>query len=253
MKRPVVGVLVAAWLVVAPAIGAAQSRSWTPRPMPYGPAAEERPRPRFASATDLVAGVMALPPLSQVALRDGAEELRIWIGFGIVMPHELLRLTRTKAGVSGELVYWWESRQHPSMDTTFASFLADMRRAAGRNGCSEANTGTKWVLHRPDGNTVEARGWVFACRIDLGEAAPDWAAFRARLRELGAFDLPDPGTLSPEEVMVLDGISIEVEVLHGRSYHTYTYSNPDVQPWPEAKTAAKIIELVRTLEVDRRR
>lgn len=254
MKRSLVGgAFAAAWLLSVPMHGAAQTTGWTPRPMPYDSAAGERPVPRFATATDPVAEVMSLPPLREVALPDDAEELRIWTGFGIVVPHQLLRLTTTEAGVRGEVVNWWELRRHPSVDTTVAPLMTDMRRAAGRGGCNEANIGTEWVRHRRGGDTVRGRGWVFACRIDLGETAPDWAAVRARLRELGAYDLPDPSTLSPGEVMVLDGIAIEVEVLEGGRYHTYTYSNPDRQPWPEADSATEILELVGSVDGDRRR
>jgi len=47
---------------------------------------------------------------------------------------------------------------------------------------------------------------------------------------------------------VLDGISIEVEVLRGAHYRSYTYSSPDLQPWPEAKFADSIIDLVQGLD-----
>jgi hypothetical protein len=189
---------------------------------------------------------MSVPPLHLVELSDNAEEIRIWIGFGIIVPDVLLRITTGDDRTRGELVYWWDSTEHPAQDTAFSPVLSEIRRLAGRNGCNEANTGMEWSEHR-DGAVIEHREWVFACKIDLGHEGPNWDSTRARLMDLRAFDLPDPKSLQPTGIIVLDGTSIEVEVLKGAHYHTYTYGNPARQPWPEAKFAQSIIEFVHGL------
>lgn len=224
--------------------GTAQTALWTPRPMPYDTITSELPEPHFAFATDPVAETMGIPPLRGVKLRPGFEEVRIWIGFGVVIPHKLIRLTKTSEGVRGELVLWWDLMEYPIRDAALASFLADIHQSAA---CNQSNNGMRWTARGTNGESIEGRDWTFACRASFGNGSPDWEVFWGRLREIGALELPDPSTLSPEETIVLDGISIEVEVLQGERYHTYTYSNPDVQPRPEAKVATAVVDLARRL------
>jgi hypothetical protein len=68
---------------------------------------------------------------------------------------------------------------------------------------------------------LASEGSVGICRVDLAGEEPD---SRQVLRTLEAFDvfvLPRPETLSPDAVRVLDGISLQAEILEGRQYRTY--------------------------------
>lgn len=217
-------------------------------PMSYESEAAPREPPRFAFATEKAAALLDLPPLHRVSLPEGVEELRVWVVWGPALPHRLLRLTRTESGVRGELALWWELREHPVDDSVFRPFVADMRRVAGRHGCNEGNVGTRWRSHGADGSR-SGRGWVFACRVDFDSAPPDWSALRTRLHGLRVHELPDPSTLPETQVAVLDGVSLEVEILGGRRYRSYTYSSPDLQSGPEAELADRILDLVQALDV----
>src|SRR5680860_1417595 len=69
--------------------------------MSYASEPTTREPPRFAFATEKAAALLELPPLHRVSLPEGVEELRVWTGFGLALPHRLLRLTRTESGVRG--------------------------------------------------------------------------------------------------------------------------------------------------------
>ena len=209
-------------------------------------APKERVAPDFSFATDPVVELLGLPALRRVGVPEGTTELRIWIGFGIVVPHLLLRLTKVGNTVQGELVRWWSAMDHPSEDARFGDFLAAQQRLAGDSGCVEAQSGDDWIEMREQGS-VHHKGWTFACRADFGGDVPDWTSVFGDLAELGVGDLPDPSTLSPEPSMVADGTSVEVEFLRASQYHAYTYNNPDLQPWSEARVAEAIIDLVYEL------
>jgi len=251
LKHLRTGLLVPIALALVSASSEAQTTGRA-APLRYDSASVEREPPAFAFATDPVATLMSLPPLYLVELPDSVEEIRIWVTFGIVIPDVLLRITKTEEGVTGDFVYWWDTEEYPAQDSFFAAFRSDMQQLSGRNGCKEAQIGMEFTEYR-DGMEIKHREWVFACKVDFGSHEPDWSALRERLMELRVFDLPDPRTLEPEGFVVLDGISIEVEVLRGAHYRSYTYSSPDLQPWPEAKFADSIIDLVRGLGREVRR
>jgi len=227
--------------------GGVEAPAWTPRAMPYGVAGAPRGEADFAFATDPFVAAMGLPPLREATLPAGMDELRAWIGFGVFIPNTLLRLTDDGEAVLGELIYWYDLSEHPSADSVWTSFHQEMVRATGGAGCIESHTGMEWTSHDSDG-TTHGRSWLFACRIDFDDRAPDWGEVRSRLRAMGAYDLPDPSTLSPAPTLVLDGISIQVEALEAGRHHTYMYDNPSDQPWPEAETAMRIMRLIAALE-----
>jgi hypothetical protein len=251
LKHLRTGMLVPVALALIAAPGEAQTVRRAAA-LPYDSASAEREPPAFAFATDPVATLMSLPPLYLVELPDSVEELRIWVGFGIVIPHVLLRITKTEEGVAGDFVYWWNAMEHPAHGSVFASFYSEMRQLAGRNGCKEAQIGMESTEHR-DGMEIKHREWVFACQVDFGSREPDWSALRERLRELRVFDLPDQRTLESRRIVIADGVSIVVEVLRGAHYRTYRYDSPHLRPWPEAKFADSIIDLVQSLGREVRR
>lgn len=242
----VIGLVIIA-MAVGGRFGVLAQATWTGIGMPYEAASHQNTAPTFSFATDPVAEIADIPPLRGVGLPDGATELRVWLGFGIAIPHLFLRLTSQGGVVRGELVRWWGSMDHPSDDPRFADFLAEERTLAGSFGCNEEQSGSEWVEMR-DGIAVPHRAWTFACKADFRDEGPDWSNLLDRLTALGVAVLPDPRTLTPEATPVLDGISVEVEVLSGAAYRTYMYGNPDYQPWPEADSAQAIIDVI--LQVD---
>lgn len=248
--RGVASLLIAAAMSGAGLPGAASSQAdaGLAPPLPYESAATTRERPTFAFATEKAVALLDLPPLHRVTLPEGIEELRVWGGFGLAVPHRLLRLTRRESGVQGELVLWRELREHPVSASVFQPFVAEMRRVAGRRGCGEGNIGTRWVSHGAHGRR-SGRGWVFACRVDYVAAPSDWSALRTRLHELGIHELPDPSTLPQMQVSVVDGVSLEVEILAGSHYRSYTYRAPYLQAGPKAEVADRILDLVQTLDL----
>lgn len=238
-------------VVVAMAVGGrthvVAQATWTGIGMPYEAASREHDAPTFSFATDPVAEIVDIPPLRSVSLPDDMTELRVWVGFGIAIPHVLLRLTSQGSDVEGEFVRWWDMMDHPSNDPRFGDFLTMQRTLAGASGCNEEQNGREWI-EMGDRTATPHRGWTFACRADFRDEEPDWLGILDRLTALGVAVLPDPETLTPEPLLVTDGTSLEVEVLSGAEYRTYTYPNPDLQPWPEAGSAQAIIEVIEGLQ-----
>lgn len=235
----------AALALLALLLGAAPSLAqsgWKPAPMDYQNIGVDREDQRYSSWSESVVKSLSLPPLHLADLPEGAEEIRIWVDFGIFRPHRYLRLTTVDGRSDGELVYWWISREHPAEDSLKASIFNDILEFTGSNGCNESVSDYKWRERLRDGTLVEHDQWIFACKIDLeDEDGRLWDLIRERLVELEAFDLPDPSTLEPTGFVVLDGMGISVEILKGSEYHSYSYSNPRTQPWPEARLAEQIM------------
>ena len=205
---------------------------------PYTPASRAVDSAEYAVLTDPVAAALSLPALSRVSLPVSWVELRLWIGFGISSPDYLLRLVSGSRGVTGEAILWWI---HPGdflkefAEGGTSSFLQDF---AGRNGCVDSVAA---------GFPPEVQMRAGACVGDFGESAPDWHALYDTIVEMKALELPDPSTLRPPPVLVLDGWSMIVETLEGSKYRAYEYSNPDAQPWPEARLASAIANAARAI------
>ena len=203
--------------------------------------------PRFGFVTDLIGEAAGLGRLREFTLPEGVREARIWVGFGIFIPHKLLRLVDDGSVVTGELFHWWSSFDDFRTDPAMSDFRADMERLAGRFGCSVQPNGHITTTMR-GAERIEQQGWSGVCRADFGDGEPTWSEVLASLERLGVFTLPGPETLTPpSEVVVLDGVSMQVEVLEGAAYRTYTFGNPGAQPWPEAQDAARI--LMQVLEM----
>ncbi|HSG50079.1 MAG TPA: hypothetical protein VLA43_19800, partial [Longimicrobiales bacterium] len=114
-------------------------------------------------------------------------------------------------------------------------------------GCASAPSGQTMISHRQDGRDT-IPGWIEACPTDFGADEPDWDTVLDRLVAAHVFSLPDPRTLTPPGLGVLDGVHLQVETLEGDRYRTYRYAEPWDQPWPEARDAEAIMDVVRELE-----
>lgn len=215
--RPLIGLAVA---VALAACGGEEQRLL--EAVPYRPDTVVVATPTFAWVTDPVAAVRGLPVLRDARLPDGYREFRLWVGFGVLLPRELLRIVETADGrVEGELLAWWA--RHEAMDS---DSLPPVWEVYGRDGCEY-------------GGTNDLAGY---CRVRFA-SEPDWSTVLGRLDDLEAGVLPDPSIL-PGGRMSLEGRSIEVEIRTGSRYHSYSYRNPLTQPWPDARTAEKIMQLV---------
>lgn len=224
--------------------GVAAQSGWRGLSMPYDTTSPPlgASQPVFALAAE--ARLMGVPPLDSARLPAGVEELRIWVGFGVVVPQLLLRIMTTVQGSRGELVLWGNVPR--LAESPADSFMSMMGATAGQYGCNRAHTGMKWTEVR-NGVEYPRRNWIFACKVDFRDREPDWGKLLGSLAKLRIRDLPDPATLWPPAVRVLDGTSLQVEILQGAHYRTYMYDNPEEQPWPEARSAAAIIRIVEGL------
>ena len=167
---------------------------------------------------DEFAEAAGLRMLRSESLPRGVREIRVWLGGGFGWPQELFRLVDRNGSISGEYIRYWGLANPDSAPET-ETFAALMRyHEAGR--CGPVSRGPK----------------AEACRA-LFHTDPDWAVMWRVADSIGAWSLPDASSLSGGR-MVLDGWGITVELRDGDTYRAWSYSNPDVQPWPEAAKAS---------------
>lgn len=168
-----------------------------------------------------------LPPLRTQTLPRGTRELRAWVGGGLGWPQELIRLVDRNGSISGEYIRYW-GLENPDSAPESETFAALMRyHEAGR--CGPVTRGPR----------------AEACRA-LFATEPDWARMWRIADSIGVGTLPDASTLKGER-MVLDGWGIGVELRDGDSYRAWYYSNPDMQPWPEATKAVAFARALQTI------
>jgi hypothetical protein len=152
----------------------------------------------------------------------GEREIRVWIGFGLGWPLTLDRLTERNGKVSGDLILAW-NRDDPR-DTPDSSDFAALMRYEYRGRCHSFR------------RTVEAE----TCIADF-LTTPPWAKIWREIDTLGVWVLPDASTLKGG-ALVFDGWGMVVETWDGAHYRIWSYSNPESQPWPEAKSAVRIAD-----------
>lgn len=177
------------------------------------------------SVADEVSATAGLSRLETTPLPDGAVELRIWTGFGVVIPNHMLRLQRDADGkVSGERL-----RYFPADLSHMGDGAAAFRRQA-RHGCGRLHNGKETEV------CVLAR-----------KPQPGWRRIYESLLKLGITTLPDDSLLPPPELQMTDGYAIHVEVREGADYRNYSCSNPAVIDAPEARAMLKISHVVSRL------
>ena len=119
-------------LVVAFSVGATVNAQGQVKP--YDPA-----QPKFAYHLDQVARAAGLEPLRSQTRPRAQREIRLWDGFGIVAPEELLRIVQDSGGVHGSHLFWWspndpESEAAADQDTnriSNAELFASLRKSYG--------------------------------------------------------------------------------------------------------------------------
>ena len=91
-----------------------------------------------------------------------------------------------------------------------------------------------------------------ANQVTVSELAPadgDWYQTWLRLTKEGLLTLPDSSQLplGTDQMLVKDGETIVFESSNGRVYRVYYYPAANAQPWPEAKQATQIVELLKAV------
>lgn len=138
-----------------------------------------------------------------------------------------------------------EIRLHAPSGRFRHQFMVRLRRASGvwlAETWHHVTMGpaSEWAL--PKGCPKWKRsGDVLACRaVADREAARQLAS---QLRELGVWTMPDLRSL-PEHVQTSDGRSLVVELADRTRARAYAAHNPHAQCGPEAREAARMLELV---------
>lgn len=181
----------------------------------------------FVEFTDKKAKALKLEPLRSNSTSEGSKEIRVWVGFGIVSPEDLLILNIDKKGnVSGRkvLIYNrdpdnWEGEE------SLNEFLEDLY-----SRCDVID------IH----NNIETCGLKH-------NAIFDWSKIYSILEKLDIWTLPDESALPKPEILVLDGLSVVVELREGSSYRAYHYANPGFRKEDEATKASEIMSFVMGL------
>jgi hypothetical protein len=178
--------------------------------------------PFLLKFTDQAAETSGIGRLRNQAIASDEIEVRIWSGFGIVIPEEMLRIRVHADGVvEGGLLLYYPNDLSYMTDEEQDEFRADLAGA-----CVDARSGQE-----------EETCW------QTFEEPPDWTAIYRKLVEYGIYSLPDQSTLPKSEIETTDGVSMVVELRHGAHYRSYQYSNP-FQASKEELAAKKILELV---------
>lgn len=216
------GLLTILWLVAGPKNAEGQGK-------PYDPA-----EPRFAYFIDEVARAAGLEPLRSRPAGKVRREIRLWEGFGIVAPEELLRVVETSSGVGGTHLFWWTPNDPAS------EAAADRDTALISNAELFASL-RKWYGCRRLRRTTDFE----MCEATL-RRGQTWAGILAQLDSLGVATLPDESELSPPGGIGLDGFTLVVEVRDGDRYRSYSYWSPvpDASQM-EIRTAAAISHVMR--------
>ena len=177
------------------------------------------------TASDSAALALGIGLLRQTPLPDEIQEIRIWTGLALGVPHDLLRLTRRGNKIEGLKALYWEVE----------------RKETGESATAPGVPIDAVVRHTIEGRCRPPRryGDVEACRVVFTNL-PDWKAIWDSLAVLGVWTLPDQDALPRGSGMSLDGWAMTVEVRDGRRYRSYAYSNPDGRRHPAELAAAAI-------------
>jgi hypothetical protein len=175
----------------------------------------------LAPINDSVAVAAGLPPLRTAPLAPGDREVRLWVDYGIGVPHHLVRLQF--AGAT------------PPAGTLVAHYPIDHPAVAA---------GVRRTL---DGRCTAVRGrWATETCVARFVRPVSWPEVARRLDSLGVWTLPGESVLPRRDFVVTDGVGLYVETRAGAAYRAYAYGNPESWDLPEPRRAAAVIDLVHT-------
>lgn len=194
------------------------------------PAARDTTVPQFAHHIDEVAAAADLMPLrSPSAIGDAQREIRLWSGFGVYAPQDLVRIVVRDDQVEGMHLLWW----HPSAPEDEAEAERESSLVSNRELYEN-------LRHRYGCGPRQVRGdyeYCVATRLRIGT----WADFLKRLDSLQVATLPDGWDLKRG----FDGTSLVVEVRNGTRYRTYAYWTPMAgDSAPQSRQAAEILRMM---------
>jgi hypothetical protein len=206
--------------------------------------------PSEPETIDRVARVARLPALRPQPANASQRELRIWVGGGIGIPMQLLRITVDGARVRGEEILWLvQTIPERVVDPQWRAFVDSVPTWLRHDfHCGPVATDT---MHLAGAQRGYRDRLVAACRVQFTRE-PDWRAVLAELERHHVWTLPDATELPRvvkrqagyEEVVTVDGVGVTVEGWNGTRYRAYTIGNPDQQPMPEYQDAWAILRLV---------
>ena len=206
--------------------------------------------PSETETIDRVARVARLPRLRPQPANRAQRELRIWVGGGLGIPMQLLRITDDGKRVRGEEILWMlQTLPSMSADPQWRTFMDSVPRWLQNTfHCGRVWTDT---THYAGAQPGYEKKLAAACRVQFARE-PDWRAVLAELDRHHVFTLPDASELPVvvtrrfvnEEVVSVDGVGVTVEAWNGTRYRAYTIGNPDQQPFAEYKDAAAILHLI---------
>ncbi len=182
----------------------------------------------FVEFTYKKAKSVNLVPLNTKSIIEGSKEIRVWVGFGIVSPEDLVIINIDEKGkISGKkvLIYNRDPDNWEGEEEALDEFLEDMYLRCDVIG-----------IH----NHVES------CGIKQNEIY-DWSKIYDKLESFDIWTLPDESALPKPEVLVLDGFAVVVELREGNSYRAYHYGNPGFRKGTEAARASEIMSFVMSL------
>lgn len=206
--RSLIGLMaLAAFAASLPSVSLAQQQS-----------SESDPVPHFEFAIDPAARTAGLKVLRTMSPRRGEREIRVWTGFGLGIPHDLIRLRNTGRTVDGAVIYWWDHGGEWGPDDNPESMHALVVR---RYGCGK----------------VRSAAGTDACAANLRAKQADWRRLFSEVDSLGAFGLRNP----TDNRMGFDGFHVVIEILDENGYRTAYFANPSDKGGDDARRVLAIL------------
>ena len=172
-------------------------------------------------------------------------EIRLAMHGGRGMPYYLVVLRSKGSRVTGDTWLWWPRW---AWDSTNVDVETHVEASARARGCRRP----RWVRATMKFDGEQAHLNAAACRASLARA-PDWRQLWQRLDSLGVWTLPHGDELPSTSVVMTDGIVLTIEMFDGARFRSVTHMSAEIQPSPESKRAAAILESLMPLVTALRR
>jgi hypothetical protein len=208
-------------------------------PPRYARGARPDTAPSESETLDLVARVGRIPVLRAHPPTGGRREIRLWLGGGIAIPMDLIRLTIDGNRVRGEVVrYVVHTLPDRDVDSRWRAFMDSIPDwLRGTFGCGPVATDT---LQYPGAQAGYQKQLVAVCTSRYPRE-PDWRALLGELEAHQVWTLPDNSELPTiANVVSVDGGGVTAEVWNAGRYHSYSYGATELIPAPEARDGAAI-------------
>lgn len=183
---------------------------------------EEGNLPLLLQFTDDPAHAMQLPILRENGTDGVQREIRAWIGFGVMQPESMIRFMIDNEGnlkAESYLYYGsdWKTDPDEELKEAYEAIVADCK-------------------------VIGVYGKDEACRVKKLDKNLYRKVFR-KIESLGVWTLADDDDVpaSDNELTVLDGIAMVIEMRDGPFYRAYSWSNPGFRKAPEALRASRIM------------